>query len=125
VGRDSTEQGFTLIEVVVVVVILGILVTFIVVPMTLSTRRTAQRRACFANIRTMEGALAQYDAQRVEYSGPAPTPADFMSLLVDRTVSGGQTYGPWLSHAPGCPTGGTYQLRADGRTISCSDHEHF
>jgi prepilin-type N-terminal cleavage/methylation domain-containing protein len=119
------ERGFTLIEVVVVVVILGILVTFIIIPMTLSTHRTAERRACFANIRTMEGALAQYDAQRAEYSGPAAGAGDFMSLLVNRTVIGGQTYGPWLTSAPACPGGGSYQLEADRRTVTCSEHGHF
>lgn len=121
----GTERGFTLIELVVVVVILGILVTFIIVPMTLSTLRVAERRACFANIRTMEGALAQYDAQRAEYSGPIATASDFMSLLVNRTVAGSQTYGPWLARAPACPSGGTYELGADGRTVSCTVHGHY
>jgi prepilin-type N-terminal cleavage/methylation domain-containing protein len=56
-----SKKGFTLVELMVVVVILGILVA-IAVPIYNSITGDAERKACHANLRTIDGAKTQYAA---------------------------------------------------------------
>lgn len=55
------EQGFTLIELMVVVLIIGILVA-VAVPVFVSASASAKERTCQANLRTMDGAIQTYEA---------------------------------------------------------------
>ena len=55
----NKERGFTLAEVLVVVVIIGILVA-IAVPVYKESTTQANRRAVEANLRTIESAIMQY-----------------------------------------------------------------
>ncbi len=55
------EQGFTLIELMVVVLIIGILVA-VAVPVFVSASASAKDRACQANLRTMDGAIQTFTA---------------------------------------------------------------
>lgn len=52
----------TIIEILVVVLIIGIIVT-IAIPTFSSTGRTAQDGVCAGNLRLIDGAIAQYQAQ--------------------------------------------------------------
>jgi prepilin-type N-terminal cleavage/methylation domain-containing protein len=53
------DEGFTLVELMVVVLIIGILVA-IAIPVFNSATATAKSRACFSNQRVIEGAVQQY-----------------------------------------------------------------
>jgi len=53
------EEGFTLVELMVVVLIIGILVA-IAIPVFNSAKASAQKKSCFANQRTIEGSVQQY-----------------------------------------------------------------
>ena len=55
------NEGFTLVELMVVVLIIGILVA-IAVPIFNAAKGSAQQRTCFANQRTLEGAVQSYQA---------------------------------------------------------------
>ena len=56
------EKGFTLIELMVVVLIIGILVA-VAIPVFGNTANHARDTTCIANLRTIGGALEQYKAE--------------------------------------------------------------
>ena len=62
------SKGFTLIELMIVILIIAILVG-IAIPVYLAARANAQRRTCQANLRTMEGAINTYYADNDAYPG--------------------------------------------------------
>jgi prepilin-type N-terminal cleavage/methylation domain-containing protein len=59
----KNQKGFTLVELMVVVVIIGILVA-IAIPVYNNTLGSAKEKADAANIRTIEGAVAVYIAEK-------------------------------------------------------------
>ena len=65
---NRKNKGFTLVELMVVVVIIGVLVA-IAIPIYAGVQETARERACDANVRTLQGAVAQFEAE----TGAAPT----------------------------------------------------
>ena len=83
----KNEKGFTLVELMVVVVIIGILVA-IAIPIYNNVQANAQEKACLANQRTINGAASTYFTENGEW----PAKAD----LEDTFIQG------W----PECPSDG-------------------
>jgi prepilin-type N-terminal cleavage/methylation domain-containing protein len=86
------EKGFTLVELMVVALIIGILIG-IAVPMFNVARATAQKRTCQANLRTIDGAITTYNAAEDIY--PPTDTLDNTHVLVTAK---------YLKTAPKCPT---------------------
>ena len=84
--KGRNQKGFTLVELMVVVVIIGILAA-IAVPVYNKVSGTAEKNACFANQRTIEGAIEAYRA------GEAKNPKNINDLVTEK----------YLKKVPKCP----------------------
>jgi len=97
------QEGFTLIELMIVILIIAILVA-IAVPVFLSARTNAQKRTCQANLRTIDGAINTYNAQYDYYPGPSTVAAAMVPTMLKKN--------------PSCPTSNTGYNLVGGDTAT-------
>lgn len=112
-AMKDNKKGFTLVELMVVVVIIGILVA-IAVPIYNTVTERAEEKACHANMRTIEGAVLMW------------TMADATNELADVEMS--DIYGEYIDANLRCPKDKTtaYGISvADGVVqATCTNHAH-
>ena len=96
------SRGFTLVEVLIVVIVLGILAA-IVVPQFSRASDDANLSALKTNLQTIR---AQLELYKIQHNGSYPTLAAFTAQLTagtDITGAAGTTYGPYLLTIPTNP----------------------
>jgi prepilin-type N-terminal cleavage/methylation domain-containing protein len=109
--NKSLKGGFTLVEIMIVVAIIGLLAA-IAIPNFVKARQTAQKNACINNLRQIDGAKEQYALESKVSSG---TPGD--SALNDY-IKG------TMAKAKACPAGGTVATGAIGADPTCTAPGH-
>ncbi len=96
--RTSNKSGFTLVEIMIVVAIIGLLAA-IAIPNFVRARTTSQMNACINNLRQIDGAIQQYALENKLAANAGVTTADIT---------------PYLKNSVTCPSAGA------GATIDTS-----
>jgi prepilin-type N-terminal cleavage/methylation domain-containing protein len=105
------RRGFTLVEIMIVVAIIGLLAA-IAIPNFIRARTTTQQNTCWNNLRQFESAKAQYALEAGLSDGNTISP----STILDRYMTN-------LTVASECPAHGTYSnINVVGTPASCSLH---
>ncbi|ENP8330357.1 type II secretion system major pseudopilin GspG [Vibrio alginolyticus] len=110
--KRSKQQGFTLLEVMVVVVILGILASF-VVPNLLGNKEKADQQKAITDIVALENALDMYKLDNSVY----PTTDQGLEALVSKPSNPEpRNYrdGGYIKRLPNDPWGNQYQYLSPG-----------
>jgi prepilin-type N-terminal cleavage/methylation domain-containing protein len=104
----KSRMGFTLVEIMIVVAIIGMLAT-IAIPAFLKSRGSAQTTACINNLRQIDSAKEQWAMMRMVSTGAVN------EVEVNEYLRKGE---------PSCPGGGTYHYNNVGVDPSCSVQSH-
>ena len=101
--NSNRKSGFTLVEIMIVVAIIGLLAA-IAIPNFVKARTRAQANACIANLKQIEGAKETYMLENKTTTAPA------MDAMVPN----------YIKSTPTCPGGGTYTVGDASTRPTCS-----
>jgi len=99
-GRKISNRGFTLIELMIVVAIIGILAA-IAIPLYTNIQARARVAKVQADLRTLASAVSMYQA----HTGSFPSAITELTVSVANNL--GQTAGPFIGSVPTAPAGGS------------------
>lgn len=113
--KVSTRRGFTLVEIMIVVAIIGLLCS-IAIPNFVRARTTSQQNACMNNLRQIDGAAQTWALENQK------TSSDTYTLSIIKPYIKLDSTG----NIPACPGGGSYSAGSavsNPPTCSVSGHK--
>src|SRR5471030_2890308 len=110
--KTRRKAGFTLVEIMIVVAIVGLLAA-IAVPNFIRARATSQANACINNLRQIDAAINEWALENGKSTGATVSNTQTVSAYIKLNSAGS---------VPGCPANGTYTVSTVGATpqVYCS-----
>ena len=109
---QKRSHGFTLVELMIVVAILGILVS-VAFPNYMKSRSQTQKQTCIENLSQIESAKQVWGMENGKKEGDVPQTDDLI---------GSTSY---IKRMPECAGGGTYDFKGIGETATCTEAGHI
>lgn len=112
-------NGFTLVEIMIVIAIVGLLAALAVANFV-KARNTTREKVCLT---TVHGIARAYEQYVLEFNIDAPSLEDKTQVNLSTEIIGSTNY---IKDAPSCPTGGTLSAGANDTSGiiwgCCSNH---